>query len=162
MYTPPSRKYNSFLYSYIASTNVDKRERREKGANVGHRVERDAEQVAAERLKKRMQDAGCQQVLQLTYFGVRGSCDKVRLLLALTGLEYREIIVQGRGTLQPVAVCFPSNDHHAEFAGLKHGYEFGQLPLLGTFSSPPPLPPHGLMEQSRGRRDTDRASERHR
>jgi hypothetical protein len=87
-----------------------------------------------------MQDAG-QQVLQLTYFGVRGSCDKVRLLLALTGLEYREIVVQGRGTLQPTAVCFPSNDeHHAEFAGLKHGYEFGQLPLLGTFSCHPPPP----------------------
>jgi hypothetical protein len=39
------------------------------------------------------------EVLQLTYFGVRGSCDKVRLLMALAGLEYREITVQGKGVI---------------------------------------------------------------
>ena len=60
-----------------------------------------------------MQDAG-QQVLQLTYFGVRGSCDKVRLLLALAGLEYREIVVQGRGTLPAYrSVSSSSNDESA-------------------------------------------------
>jgi len=52
--------------------------------------------------------------LRLTYFGVRGSCDKVRLIMAQAGIEYQEEVVKGR-----------------EFARLKHEFEFGQLPLLG-------------------------------
>jgi len=35
--------------------------------------------------------------LRLTYFGVRGSCDKVRLIMAQAGIEYQEEVVKGRG-----------------------------------------------------------------
>ncbi|KAL6072584.1 Glutathione S-transferase P [Balamuthia mandrillaris] len=51
--------------------------------------------------------------LRLTYFGARGSCDKVRLLMAIAGLNYQEVIVTGR-----------------EFGRMSGEVEFGKLPLL--------------------------------
>jgi glutathione S-transferase len=51
--------------------------------------------------------------LVLTYFGVRGSCDKIRLLMAQGNLNYTEVIITGR-----------------EFASAKKDFEFEQLPML--------------------------------
>jgi hypothetical protein len=67
--------------------------------------------------------------LVLTYFGVRGACDKIRLLMAQGGLPFHEVVVKGQGKNSDfgydVQTCFP------EFATAKKQLEFGQLPLLG-------------------------------
>ena len=36
--------------------------------------------------------------MRLTYFAARGTCDKVRLMLVFSNVEYEETIIAGRGT----------------------------------------------------------------
>ena len=52
-------------------------------------------------------------MLELTYFAARGSCDKIRLLLAECSISYKENIISGY-----------------DFEDIKYKIEFGSLPLL--------------------------------
>lgn len=54
-------------------------------------------------------------MLELTYFAARGSCDKIRLLLAECSVEYKENLISGY-----------------DFEDIKNKIEFGALPILST------------------------------
>jgi hypothetical protein len=53
--------------------------------------------------------------MELTYFAARGTCDKIRLLLAEANVSYTENLITG-----------------PDYEDVKHAIEFGGLPILST------------------------------
>jgi hypothetical protein len=50
--------------------------------------------------------------MELTYYAARGTCDKIRILLAEAGVSYTENLITG-----------------ADYEDIKDGIEFGGLPI---------------------------------
>lgn len=56
-------------------------------------------------------------MLQLTYYAAKGSCDKIRVLLAEAGASYQENIITSY-----------------DYDEIAEGLEFGGLPVFGLLS----------------------------